>query len=181
MRRNPAANTEKFKRAWLRHQTQRSVNGCVLALKMMAQPPSWPGDNVRPPPPLALLAPLMVMSVRDFPLAIKSNDESFNPNPSGGDVMALAKKTKQLLLENAEERIGRLANADSLSLKELMEISHQQERELMTYLMAQPQRKFDKLMAAIGPRWREYAELKLRNRARLKELAAQQGEPLNGN
>jgi hypothetical protein len=85
--------------------------------------------------------------------------------------MALAKKAKQLLFENAEYRIERLTSEPEPSLGELLRISEQQERELMTYVMSLPQAKFDKLMTAISPRWREYTELKLRNRKRMQELS----------
>jgi hypothetical protein len=85
--------------------------------------------------------------------------------------MALAKKIKQQLFENAEYRLERLTSERELSLGELVQISERQEQELMQYVMSLPQARFDKVMAAIGPRWREYTELKLRNRKRMQELS----------
>jgi hypothetical protein len=61
-----------------------------------------------------------------------------------------------------------------------MEISHQSEKDLIQYVMAQPQAKFDRLMKVLEPRWQEYTTMRVRNRARLKELCGDQGERANG-
>ncbi len=93
--------------------------------------------------------------------------------------MGLPKKTQRSMFENLQCNLRRLDDPDNLSLVELVRMSEQQERELMTYVMSLPQARFDKVMACIGARWKEYTELKLANRKRMKELA-EQGERVNG-
>jgi hypothetical protein len=94
--------------------------------------------------------------------------------------MAMNRSVTAVLLANAEYNLERLADPDRLSLRELIQISEQQERELIQYLMAQPQARFDKLTKALEPRWKYYSELKLRNRKQMKELADQGEERING-
>jgi hypothetical protein len=84
--------------------------------------------------------------------------------------MAMNRNVKAVLLANAECNLERLADPDRLSLRELVQISEQQERELIQYLMAQPQARFDKLTKALEPRWKYYSELKLRNRKLMQEI-----------
>jgi hypothetical protein len=96
--------------------------------------------------------------------------------------MRLNRNVKVILQANAEYRLERLKDADNLSLKELIEISQQSEKDLIQYVMSLPERKFDKLMAVIGPRWREYTAMRLRNRKRMQELCDrdQVSEQVNG-
>ena len=83
----------------------------------------------------------------------------------------LSRKTKQLMMDNTVCRADRLSSGGELTLSELVHISDQQERDVMAYVMAQSEVRFNKLMRVIGPRWREYTELKLNNRRRMRELA----------
>lgn len=94
--------------------------------------------------------------------------------------MRLNRNVKAILQANAEYHLERLTSGEELSLSELMRISHEQEQQLMQYVLAQPQAKFERLMKVLGPRWQEYTAMRVRNRARLKELCSDQGERVNG-
>ena len=84
--------------------------------------------------------------------------------------MGLSKKTKQSMFDNTHCRYSRLASGERLTLEELLRISDKQERELMAYMLAQSESRFNKLMKVYGEQWRQYTKMKLRNRARMKEL-----------
>ena len=75
------------------------------------------------------------------------------------------------MMDNTVCRADRLDG--ELTLSELVRLSEEQEKELITYVMGQPEARFNKLMKVFGPRWQSYGEAKLANRKRMKELAVE--------
>jgi hypothetical protein len=83
-------------------------------------------------------------------------------------------------MDNTVCRADRLSSGERLSLSELVRLSEEQEKEVMAYVLAQPEARFNKLMKVFGARWQEYGEAKLANRTRMRELCDEAKDRVNG-